>query len=104
MVSVLIPCYNNEAFVGKAIESALEQTYSNIDVIVVDDGSTDQSLQVIKSYGDQIKWHTGPNRGACAARNTAFSLSKGEFVQFLDADDILLREKKRIQKKIFKES
>ena len=92
-VSVLIPCHNNEAFVAEAIESALGQTYSNIEVIVVDDGSTDQSLQVIKSYRDQIKWHTGPNRGACAARNTAFFQSQGEFIQFLDADDILLPEK-----------
>lgn len=93
LVSVLIPCHNNEAFVGEAIESALGQTYPNIEVIVVDDGSTDKSLQVIKNYRDQIKWHTGPNRGACAARNTAFSLSQGEFVQFLDADDILLPKK-----------
>jgi glycosyltransferase involved in cell wall biosynthesis len=54
---------------------------------------------VIKNYRDQIKWHTGPNRGVCAAWNAAFSLSKSEFVQFLDADDILLREKNRIQKK-----
>jgi glycosyltransferase involved in cell wall biosynthesis len=90
LVSVLIPCHNNEAFVGEAIESALGQTYSNIEVIVVDDGSTDKSLQVIKNYGDRIKWQAGPNRGACAARNTAFSLSQGEFIQFLDADDLLL--------------
>jgi glycosyltransferase involved in cell wall biosynthesis len=90
MVSVLIPCYNNEAFVAEAIESALGQTYPNIEVIVVDDGSTDNSLQVIKSYDGRIKWLTGPNRGACAARNTAFCLSQGEFIQFLDADDLLL--------------
>lgn len=93
LVSALIPCHSNEAFVGEAIESALGQTYSNIEVIVVDDGSTDQSLQVIKSYGDRIKWKSGPNRGACAARNTAVGLSQGEFIQFLDADDILLPEK-----------
>jgi glycosyltransferase involved in cell wall biosynthesis len=90
LVSILIPCHNNEAFVAEAIESALGQTYSNIEVIVVDDGSTDKSLQVIKNYGDRIKWQAGPNRGACAARNTAFSLSQGEFIQFLDADDLLL--------------
>lgn len=92
-VSILIPCHNNEAFVGEAIESALGQTYPNIEVIVVDDGSADKSLSVIKSYGDRIKWKSGPHRGACAARNTAFGLSEGEFIQFLDADDLLFPEK-----------
>jgi glycosyltransferase involved in cell wall biosynthesis len=98
LVSVLIPCHNNEAFVGEAIESALGQTYPNIEVIVVDDGSTDKSLNVIKSYGEQIKWKSTPNRGACAARNTAFGLSQGEFIQFLDADDLIAADK--IEKQI----
>ena len=93
LVSVLIPCHNNEAFVGEAIESALGQTYPNIEVIVVDDGSTDKSLNVIKSYGDRIKWKSGPNRGACAARNTSFFQSQGEFIQFLDADDLIAADK-----------
>jgi glycosyltransferase involved in cell wall biosynthesis len=93
LVSILIPCYNNEQFVGEAIDSALAQSYQNIEVIVVDDGSSDGSLEVIKSYSNRIRWHAGLNRGACAARNTAFKLSKGDFIQFLDADDILLPEK-----------
>jgi glycosyltransferase involved in cell wall biosynthesis len=90
LVSILIPCYNNEKYVGEAIESALNQSYPKVEVIVVDDGSADGSLEVIKSYGARIAWRTGFNRGACAARNTAFKLSKGKFIQFLDADDILL--------------
>jgi glycosyltransferase involved in cell wall biosynthesis len=98
LVSILIPCFNNEEFVGEAIESALSQTYSNIEVIVVDDGSTDLSLDVIKRYEKKIKWLTGPNRGACVARNSALDVSKGEFIQFLDADDLLVPSK--IEKQI----
>jgi glycosyltransferase involved in cell wall biosynthesis len=100
LVSILMPCFNNQDFVGAAIESALSQTYSNIEVIVVDDGSTDFSLDVIKRYEKKIKWLTGPNRGACEARNSALDLSKGEFIQFLDADDLLVSTKieKQLQK------
>ena len=100
LVSILIPCFNNEAFVGEAIESALSQTYSNIEVIVVDDGSTDQSLDIIKSFEKKIKWLSGPNRGACAARNAALKLSQGQFIQFLDADDLI--DKQKISKQIVK--
>jgi glycosyltransferase involved in cell wall biosynthesis len=98
LVSILIPCYNNEKYVGEAIESALGQTYPNIEVIVVDDGSTDGSLDVIKSYGSRVAWRTGLNRGACAARNTALELCKGEYIQFLDADDLIVQDK--IEKQI----
>lgn len=93
MVSVIIPCFNCEALVAEAIDSALAQTYPNIEVIVVDDGSSDGSLDVIKSFGDRIRWETGPNRGACAARNRGIEMANGEFVQFLDADDLLHPDK-----------
>lgn len=86
-VSVLIPCYNSERFVGEAVQSALDQTYSNIEVVVVDDGSTDGSVDVLRSFGDKIRIETGPNQGACIARNRAFELSDGEYVQYLDSDD-----------------
>jgi glycosyltransferase involved in cell wall biosynthesis len=100
LVSILIPCFNNEEFVGEAIESALSQTYSNIEVVVVDDGSTDRSLDVMRSFEKKIKWLSGPNRGACIARNAALELSQGEFIQFLDADDLLVSTKieKQLQK------
>jgi glycosyltransferase involved in cell wall biosynthesis len=91
--SIIIPCYNAERWVSEAIESCLNQTYSAIEVIVIDDASTDQSLEVIKSFGDKIRWETGPNRGGSAARNRGFALSKGEYIQFLDADDYLLPKK-----------
>ena len=88
-VSIIIPCFNGAEAVGDAIRSALEQTYRPIEVIVVDDGSTDSSLDVIRSFGDAIRWHTGPNRGACAARNRGLEMAHGDLVQFLDADDLL---------------
>jgi glycosyltransferase involved in cell wall biosynthesis len=93
LVSIIIPCFNSEAYIGDAIESALAQTYPHKEVIVVDDGSTDASLSVIQSYCDRIRWESGPNRGACAARNRGIQLAAGSVLQFLDADDTLLPEK-----------
>ena len=89
-ISVLIPCYNSQEWVGEAIESCLAQEYENKEIIVIDDGSTDHSTQVLESFGDRIQWESIPNQGACAARNRAFSKSKGDLIQFLDADDVLL--------------
>lgn len=92
LVSIVIPCFNAQAFVREAIESALRQTYRNKEIIVIDDGSTDGSLDVIQSFGDRITSHTGPNRGACAARNEALRIASGTFVKFLDADDVLVSD------------
>lgn len=91
-VSIIIPCYNKRAYVAATIESALAQTHP-CEVIVVDDGSTDGSLNEIKHFDGRVKWVTGPNRGGCAARNTGVEMASGEFLQFLDADDILPPEK-----------
>ena len=93
LVSIIIPCYNAEGYVAQAIDSALAQTYPHKEVIVIDDGSTDGSLAVIQSFGQRIRWETGPNRGACAARNRGIELTHGELIQFLDADDLLHPEK-----------
>ena len=92
-VSILIPCYNAERWVGQAIESALAQTWPNKEVIVVDDGSTDGSRPVIETFGDKIRYEFGPNRGGNPCRNRLLELASGEWVQFLDADDYLLPEK-----------
>lgn len=89
LVSILIPCYNAERWVARAIESALAQTWPNKEVIVVDDGSTDGSLEVIRSFDGRIRWETGPNRGGNAARNRLLGLARGDWVQYLDADDYL---------------
>jgi glycosyltransferase involved in cell wall biosynthesis len=93
LVSVIIPCFNAERWLREAIESCLNQTYTNLEVIIVDDGSTDQSLEIIKSYGDRVIWESQPNRGGCSARNRGFALSKGDYIQYLDADDYILPEK-----------
>jgi len=89
LASVVIPCWNAEKFVGDAIRSALDQTHANLEVIVIDDGSTDGSMGVVRSFGDRVRWEAGPNRGACAARNRGLQLANGEVIQFLDADDQL---------------
>ncbi|MEZ5326111.1 MAG: glycosyltransferase family A protein [Verrucomicrobiales bacterium] len=93
LVSILIPCYNSEDYIAEAIESALAQTYPAVEVIVVDDGSNDDSTEVLASYGDRIRWKSIPNGGACAARNEALKMAKGDFIQFLDADDLLMPDK-----------
>lgn len=93
LVSIVIPCWNAHDHVAGAIQSALAQSYGNIEVIVIDDGSTDKSLDVIRSFGDQICWRSGSNRGACAARNQGIGLARGELVQFVDADDRLCPQK-----------
>lgn len=93
LVSVIIPCYNKSEWIKEAIDSCLNQTYSHIEIIIIDDGSTDNSLEIIKSYGDRVIWETGQNRGGNHARNRGFALSSGQYIQYLDADDYLLPEK-----------
>ncbi len=92
-ISILIPCYNAEQWIAQAIESALNQTYPNKEVIVVDDGFTDASLGIIKSFGDRIRWETQTNQGGNATRNRLLELSTGEWLQYLDADDKLFPDK-----------
>lgn len=104
LVSVIIPCFNAEKWIAEAIDSCFNQTYSAVEVIVVDDGSTDGSLDVIKRYGDKIIWETGLNRGGNYARNRGFALSKGEYIQYLDADDYLLPEKLERQVQFLEET
>ncbi len=92
-VSILIPCFNAERWIEQAIESAIGQTWPHKEVIVVDDGSTDGSLDIIKRFGDRIRWETGPNRGGNAARNRLLELAQGDWLQYLDADDYLMPDK-----------
>ncbi|MEO1390546.1 MAG: glycosyltransferase [Cyanobacteria bacterium J06634_6] len=103
-ISILIPCYNAEGWVAQAIESALEQTYMNKEVIVVNDGSTDNSLDIIQAFDAKIRWETGPNRGGNAARNRLLELSTGEWIQYLDADDYLLPDKLEKQVKFLEDN
>lgn len=99
-VSILIPLYNSESYISETIDSCLNQTYENIEIIIVDDGSTDNGLEIAKKYSEKfenILLETQKNSGAPVARNRAFSLSSGAYIQYLDADDLLHPEKIRLQ-------
>jgi glycosyltransferase involved in cell wall biosynthesis len=89
-VSVLVPCYNGAKTVREAIDSALTQTYPNVEIVVVNDGSKDDSLEVLRTYGDKIVLVDQANRGLSGARNTAIEHSSGDFLILLDSDDIFL--------------
>lgn len=89
VVSVVIPCYNAAPWIADAIESALAQTYLKVKVVVIDDGSIDGSREIIQSFDGQIKFELLDHKGAPHARNRGWQVAEGEFIQFLDADDIL---------------
>ena len=92
-VTIAIPCYNAARWIGAAVQSALEQTWPEKEIIVVDDGSTDASREVLASFGEKIRVIQGAHRGGNHARNAAVLASTGEWIQFLDADDFLLPQK-----------
>jgi glycosyltransferase involved in cell wall biosynthesis len=89
LVSIVVPCHNAERFLSETLESALRQTYPNTEIIVIDDGSTDGTAEVIQAFAGRLTAEFGPNRGASAARNRGTALARGEFIQYLDADDLL---------------
>lgn len=93
LVSAVVPTYNRENEVCRAVDSILGQTYKNIEIIVIDDGSTDGSQSRLRKYGDRIRFVRQTNAGPSAARNHGIRLSRGELVAFLDSDDIWLPKK-----------
>src|SRR5260370_34034655 len=96
-VTIGIPVFNCERWVAIAIQSALNQTWPDKEIIVVDDGSTDRSSEICKSFGSRILFVQQPNLGGNAARNQICRLSSGDWLQFLDADDYLKPDKIRSQ-------
>ena len=92
-ISVIIPTYNYGRFISEAIRSALEQTQPPLETIVVDDGSTDDTADVVGKFGDAVTYIRQENAGVCAARNQGVQTSRGELIAFLDADDIWEPEK-----------
>jgi glycosyltransferase involved in cell wall biosynthesis len=93
-VSVIIPTYNRVATVGNAIDSALGQTFSDLEVIVVDDGSSDDTGRILQeTYGDRIRYFAQANQGASAARNKGLAEARGEWIALLDSDDLWEKEK-----------
>jgi glycosyltransferase involved in cell wall biosynthesis len=101
LVSVVIPSYNCAKYVGEAIESVFNQTYSNYEIIVIDDGSTDNTREVLEKYHDRVHYVYQKNQGVSVARNHGIELAQGEFVAFLDADDYFFPDKLEAQMAIF---
>jgi glycosyltransferase involved in cell wall biosynthesis len=94
LVSILVPAYNAEAWISDTLRSAIAQTWDRKEIIVVDDGSKDQTLGVARQFAsDQLRVVTHKNQGAAATRNTAFSLCHGDYIQYLDADDLMAPDK-----------
>jgi glycosyltransferase involved in cell wall biosynthesis len=89
-VSIIMPAFNAAATVADAVDSALQQTYRDFELLVVDDGSTDPTSEILAQYADQIRVIHQPNAGLSAARNAALRIAQGDYVAFLDADDIWL--------------
>ncbi len=90
-VSIIISVFNREKFVGQAIQSVLDQTYKNWELIVIDDGSSDHSWDVICQYEQQLAVHLGQeNQGMAGALNRGFSFARGEYITFLSSDDFLM--------------
>lgn len=97
-VSVIIPTYNRAALLGDAIESVLAQQHPDIEIIVADDGSTDETSAVASQYGDKIRYLALPHRGQPAApRNSGLAVATGDFIAFLDSDDLYLPNKLALQ-------
>jgi glycosyltransferase involved in cell wall biosynthesis len=94
LVSILVPAYNAERWVAETIRSAIQQTWSRREIIVVDDGSRDETLSIAQRFSSkEVAVVSVPNAGAAAARNHAYSLSQGDYIQWLDADDLLTPDK-----------
>lgn len=92
-VSCVIPVYNGERFLGEAIRSVLAQTVPDVDIVVVDDGSTDGSADVVHGFGDRVRYVHQQNAGPAAARNRGVAEASGAFISFLDADDLWVADK-----------
>ena len=107
LVSICIPAYNAGKYIAEALDSVLGQTYSRIEVIVVNDGSSDETEAVLETYAKadiRLKVFHRPNKGAAASRNYAFNQSKGELIKFFDADDIMSQSMVEQQVKVLHES
>lgn len=103
LVSIIIAVYNCQRYLAQAIESVLAQTYSPFELIIVDDGSTDESARVAKSFLDKLRYFYQPHRGLATALNYGIQLAQGDFFAFLDADDLWMKNKLSSQVAVFDE-
>lgn len=107
LVSILIPAYNAAKWIAETLRSAVAQTWENKEVIVIDDGSTDDTLAIVRRFAadyDCLRVFTQKNAGAAATRNAAFNLSRGDYIQWLDADDLLGPDKIALQMEVAQRS
>ncbi|MFM6154955.1 MAG: glycosyltransferase, partial [Sphaerospermopsis kisseleviana] len=96
-VSVIIPVYNGQKYLAEAIENVKQQNYQPLEIIVIDDGSTDATAEIAAKYQDTIRYLYQENSGPAAARNLGINMAKGEVITFLDVDDIWLEDKLKVQ-------
>jgi glycosyltransferase involved in cell wall biosynthesis len=101
LVTCIIPAYNREKYIESAIESVLNQTYKNMEIIVVDDGSTDNIRKLVENLKGKVKYVWQPNSGSAAARNLGISKASGDFIGFLDSDDMWDKNKIFLQLECF---
>lgn len=101
IISAVIPVYNGERFLAETIDSVLGQTYPNLECIVVDDGSTDETASIVRSYGGRVRYVEKPNGGVSSARNLGIKTATGQLIAFLDADDLWRPDKIEHQVEIF---
>lgn len=99
LVSIIIPTFNYAGYIRETVESALAQTYKHVEVIVIDDGSTDDTREVISDLieSNRLKYFYQDNRGLAAARNTGIRIAKGKYISFLDSDDLISPKKVEVQ-------
>ena len=97
LISVIVPAYNAEDFLAEALESVIRQNYEPLEIIVVDDGSTDGTAEAAKSFGERVRYLHQENSGPAAARNAGLRAARGELLSFLDADDLWPEDKLKVQ-------
>ncbi len=96
-ISVIVPVYNGEAFIAEALQSIVQQHYQPLEIIVVDDGSTDKTTEIAAHFHESVRYVQQTNGGPAAARNRGLALAQGEIIAFLDADDLWPRNKLQVQ-------
>ena len=105
LVSIILPVYNTEKYVAASVQSILDQTYKNLEILCINDGSTDGSLGILKNFGEKIILiDCAQNAGIAAARNAGLKIAKGDFIALMDADDLWEPEKIETQLKQFQEN
>ncbi|MBP7847170.1 MAG: glycosyltransferase [Burkholderiales bacterium] len=103
-ISVIIPVYNGEKYIVEALDSVFNQTYPASEIIVVDDGSTDGTAELLKAYADKIHYVYQENAGVSSARNTGIKLASGDYIAFLDHDDLFTTNKFEVSLKLFSDN